>query len=499
MSYSASESRVREELSALQAAGDELSQKAALALQTLLDDLAQAHADAASASLNNEQRFHQLEQETITARCEAEASMKLKDEAVKQKQQLQDQVAALNHEISSMQKKITDTNSELQRVNAQLQEVKRDKDELIWTHERRSQARFLLETCHRGREGKGRSKPAAEEEFGASAREATAAPPNRRNSFQSELNSALTKLKHAESELSFVSNNLSEKTHELSKLTSESHTKISRLERELAAEKTEVARLNTVAEEWKRSCKEQEEAYRNQIEKVQSITQEFNATKALLESDLDNKNKLLSLAKNAQEDSDKEITKLQTMNTTHLHRVRMAEEALAKEKSEAASKIEELENRLKEAEKTRTEYQAKVNELRSVGQSVINRGEGNCELLEKILTSSPAAVASEFVREGRVAEIYKVLEDTCELLHRERHERVQAEACLSEVVKELQDKGPAILRQRQEWESAVQVTNHKLEVALGELQEMKAVMETLRLQVSSCRDKIMVRFNNGFP
>ena len=141
MSYSASESRVREELSALQAAGDELSQKAAAALQTLLDDLAQAHADAASATLNNEQRFHQLEQETITARCEAEASVKLKDEALKQKQQLQDQVAGLNNEISSMQKKINDTNAELQRVNAQLQEEKRDKDELVWTHERRSQVK----------------------------------------------------------------------------------------------------------------------------------------------------------------------------------------------------------------------------------------------------------------------------------------------------------------------------------------------------------------------
>ena len=34
---------------------------------------------------------------------------------------------------------------------------------------------------------------------------------------------------------------------------------------------------------------------------------------------------------------------------------------------------------------------------------------------------------------------------------------------------------------------ANQVTNHKLEVALGELQEMKAAMETLRLQVSGMK------------
>ena len=38
----------------------------------------------------------------------------------------------------------------------------------------------------------------------------------------------------------------------------------------------------------------------------------------------------------------------------------VAEETLAREKSEAATKIAELENRLKEAEKTRAEYQVKA-------------------------------------------------------------------------------------------------------------------------------------------
>ena len=44
-------------------------QRAAVALHKLLDDLAKAHADAAASEVNNEQRFHQLEQETVTARC----------------------------------------------------------------------------------------------------------------------------------------------------------------------------------------------------------------------------------------------------------------------------------------------------------------------------------------------------------------------------------------------------------------------------------------------
>jgi len=84
--------------------------------------------------------------------------------------------------------------------------------------------------------------------------------------------------------------------------------------------------------------------------------------------------------------------------------------------------------------------------------------------LNKILASSPAAVAAEFVREGRMTDVYKVLEDTCELLHKERHERLRAEQCLSEVVKELQDKGPAILRQRQANPKCTCFTSTKVQI-----------------------------------
>lgn len=113
---------------------------------------------------------------------------------------------------------------------------------------------------------------------------------------------------------------------------------------------------------------------------------------------------------------------------------------------------------------------------------------GNSELLQKILASSPAAVAAEFVREERTAEVYRVLEDTCELLHKERHERVRAEECLADVVKELQDKDPAILRQ--EWESAIhanQATNSKLEAALAEMQTLRGQVKEIKAQ----RDRTM--------
>ena len=190
---------------------------------------------------------------------------------------------------------------------------------------------------------------------------------------------------------------------------------------------------------------------------------------------------------------------------------------MQEERSEAKSKAEQLEQRAQEAEDKLKAAEAKLQQMVSTGETP----GGNSELLQKILASSPAAVAAEFVREvcarvwrqacahacvsagmhacmheahasiksralehmrsrthpqERTAEVYRVLEDTRELLHKERHERVRAEECLADVVKELQDKGPAILRQRQEWESAIhanQATNSKLEAALAEMQTLR--------------------------
>jgi hypothetical protein len=41
-------------------------------------------------------------------------------------------------------------------------------------------------------------------------------------------------------------------------------------------------------------------------------------------------------------------------------------------------------------------------------------------LLEQILASSPAKVAADLLKEGRVSEVYAVLEHTCYLLQEER-------------------------------------------------------------------------------
>jgi hypothetical protein len=56
-----------------------------------------------------------------------------------------------------------------------------------------------------------------------------------------------------------------------------------------------------------------------------------------------------------------------------------------------------------------------VKQLVSVGESP----GGNGELLQKILETSPAAVAAEFVRDGRLTEVYKVLKPTPYTLHPE--------------------------------------------------------------------------------
>jgi hypothetical protein len=89
----------REMLADLAARGDELSARVATALKTLVDDLAKAHADAASSAVNNEQRFHQLEHETVAARSETERMTKLKEDAERRGEQSEARVTALTNEV----------------------------------------------------------------------------------------------------------------------------------------------------------------------------------------------------------------------------------------------------------------------------------------------------------------------------------------------------------------------------------------------------------------
>ena len=130
---------VREELAALEAAGDELSKRAAAALQTLLDDLGKAHADAASHAVNNEQRFHQLEQETIAARSEAERVGKLKEDAERKREQAEARIGALTSEVSAAVAKADHAAAELRKVAQQADQAKRDKEELVWAQDRHVQ------------------------------------------------------------------------------------------------------------------------------------------------------------------------------------------------------------------------------------------------------------------------------------------------------------------------------------------------------------------------
>ncbi len=86
-------------LADLAARGDDLSARVATALKTLVDDLAKAHADAASSAVNNEQRFHQLEHETVAARSETERMTKLKEDAERRGEQSEARVTALTNEV----------------------------------------------------------------------------------------------------------------------------------------------------------------------------------------------------------------------------------------------------------------------------------------------------------------------------------------------------------------------------------------------------------------
>ena len=473
---------VREELERLEAAGDELSKRTAVALQTLLDDLAKAHADAASSAVNNEQRFHQLEQETVAARSETERITKLKDDAERKREHSEARISSLSNEVTAASAKAEDAVGELRKMAQQLDEAKRDKEELVAVQDRHVQdaERAKNEAVQLRRHAQEREQERLKltkdlEE----AREAVLKA-------QSQQNAAETKLKYNDAELKQTSERLSEKSGVLSKHLAESQASIGRLERELASERSETARLSALAEQWKASSQEQGEACQRHIEKAQTAAQEKLAVQASLQMDLDNKTKLLQLSKKAQEDAEKEMVRVQALSADSASRLQNMERMLKEERSEAKTKTQELQDRLMEAEKKLNEAQEKVKQMVAIG----SEPGGNGELLKKILASSPAAVAAEYVREGRMADVYKVLEDTCELLHKERHERLRAEQCLSEVVKELQDKGPAILRQRQEWESAIhanQATSSKLEAALSEMQILRAKMEEVKVQ----RDRTM--------
>jgi len=483
MSSGAVSANVREELAALEAVGDELSTRAAAALQTLLDDLAKAHADAASNAVNNEQRFHQLEQETVAARSETERTAKLKDDAERKREQSEASITSLTNEASAANAKASNAVAELRKVAQQLDEAKRDKEELVWAQDRHVQDAegAKAEAVQLRQHAKERETERLQLMKDLDQARETAL------SAQSQMNAASTKLKYNEAELKQTSERLADKSAGLSKHIGESQATIMRLERELASERAETTRLAAAVEEWKKSSNEQSEACQRHIEKAQAAAQDKLALQATLQMDLDNKTKLLQLSKKAQEDAEKEMARVQAHSSMSASRVQNAERMLQEERAEAKTKLQALEHDLMEAKTKAKQSEDKLNKMVEVG----SESTGNGELLKKILASSPAAVAAEYVREGRMADVYKVLEDTCQLLHKERHDKNRAERCLADIVKDLSDKGPAILRQRQEWESAIHAnhaTSSKLEAALAEMQVVRGKMEDVKVQ----RDRTML-------
>ena len=380
-------------------------------------------------------------------------------------------------QVAAASAKASNAVGELRTVTQQLEEAKRDKEELAWAQDRHVQdaERAKAEVAQLRQHAKEREEQRLQmmkdlEE----AREA-------RHSAQRECNSASTKLQYTETELKQTAERLSEASAALSKHTAEAKATISRLERELTIERNETTRLATLAEDWKKKALEQGEACQRQIEKAQAAAQEKLSEHTSLQMDLDNKTKLWQLAKKAQEDAEKEIARVQAHSSMAALQLKTVERTLQEERADAKTKIQALEERVAEAENKAKKADDKVKQMTSIG----SEPGGNSQLLGKILASSPAEVAAEYVREGRMADVYKVFEDTCELLHKERHERMRAEQCLSEVVRELQDKGPAILRQRQEWErdmNANKATKSKLEAALSQIQMLREKIDQLQVQ-----------------
>ena len=87
----------REMLVDLAARGDECRARVATALETLVDDLAKAHADAASSAVNNVQQFHHLDHETLAARTETECMTKLQEDSDRVGEDLQEGWDARQH------------------------------------------------------------------------------------------------------------------------------------------------------------------------------------------------------------------------------------------------------------------------------------------------------------------------------------------------------------------------------------------------------------------
>ena len=237
-----------------------------MALHKLLDDLAKAHADAAASEVNNEQRFHQLEQETVTARCEVEALTKLKEQAVKAKTALESEVAQLQAGMSAAQGKASSSGTEQRKLQTQLDEARREKDELAWAQDRRVQEAE-------------RAKAEAEE-MRKRALELTqerltlirAADEGKDAALraQAELNAAATRLKHLEVEHKGTSKALDDKAAELSALRASSSARIASLEAEARGEKAEAERARASAAEWKAAHREAADAAEKQLDRSQA-------------------------------------------------------------------------------------------------------------------------------------------------------------------------------------------------------------------------------------
>lgn len=100
------------------------------------------------------------------------------------------------------------------------------------------------------------------------------------------------------------------------------------------------------------------------------------------------------------------------------------------------------------------------------------------------LTCHAGQVAGDLLREGKISEVYTVLEHTCALLHEERASRERAEACLEAVVEELEAKGPMILQQRQESETAKMSSQQASARLQGALAEVAALGQQNRVLAS---------------
>jgi len=420
--------------------------------------------------------------------------------------QLEKQIIALNNhlgresiELSRIKEKLEESNSKVDANSNYIKQLELEKTEIVGKHDEAVKQQTKLNdektSLVEKLEAKSKELERVNEEWQLMSDKLTETT-KLKNDAQAKLDEFMSsdvtrefKVKRLEQERELLNSQnvrlntqLNGKIEELATLKKKKTSEVLDLQNIADSQKDELRQLSATCQNLKEKSVEDEKRIETLMAKLQKARETFSETEDHMSRELISKSKLADLYKESSEDNKKRVNEL---NSALLEMQKVLKET-DNEKLELEAKLEIRE----------TDYECRIKDLEEEVKKLNSELENANELLELSQKKAPslskevieglspaAAAASSLIKKGMtLSQIYHEYVEVSNLFEAEKDENSRLKQYMDQILQEIEEKAPALQRQKEEYEVAVTTVENlteKFENAMAECDKYRLKYEDL--------------------